>query len=208
MKKGMTIVELSIVLVVIGILFGLAIKSRSLIELANIRKETRKLTRFELAMSTVMQRLGPTGRVTELPVKPGSGGAILEEAQFLENAFLADSDYLTYGTPSTVRKRIINRRLSNLESSPGATLEIEAMPYLFCFIETTMDDAKADTGQGIFSDNVSFEGVDANGNSKRYGRIDLVNGELPFNCMESWPKGYAGKTSGSPNYAQYYWFLF
>jgi prepilin-type N-terminal cleavage/methylation domain-containing protein len=50
-KKGFTFVELAIVLVIIGIIMGMALKGRSLIEGAKIRSEVRKLDRIQAAMA-------------------------------------------------------------------------------------------------------------------------------------------------------------
>ncbi|MDR2105359.1 MAG: prepilin-type N-terminal cleavage/methylation domain-containing protein [Deferribacteraceae bacterium] len=49
MKKAFTLVELSIVLVVIGVIMGMAVKGRDLIETSKLRKEIRKLDKFAAA---------------------------------------------------------------------------------------------------------------------------------------------------------------
>ena len=50
MKKGFTIVELAIVLVVIGIILAMAIKGKSLVDAARFRAEINKLRKLEAAM--------------------------------------------------------------------------------------------------------------------------------------------------------------
>jgi prepilin-type N-terminal cleavage/methylation domain-containing protein len=50
-KKGFTFVELAIVLVIIGIIMGMALKGRSLIEGAKTRSEVRKLEKIQAAVS-------------------------------------------------------------------------------------------------------------------------------------------------------------
>jgi prepilin-type N-terminal cleavage/methylation domain-containing protein len=49
-KKGFTFVELAIVLVIIGIIMGLAIKGRSLIRSAKMRNEIRKIEKLQTAL--------------------------------------------------------------------------------------------------------------------------------------------------------------
>jgi prepilin-type N-terminal cleavage/methylation domain-containing protein len=51
MKKvlGFTLVEISVVLVVIGIIMGMAVKGRDLVETSRLRKEIRKLDKFAAA---------------------------------------------------------------------------------------------------------------------------------------------------------------
>jgi prepilin-type N-terminal cleavage/methylation domain-containing protein len=50
-KKGFTFVELAIVLVIIGIIMGMALKGRSLIEGAKTRSEIRKLEKIQAAVA-------------------------------------------------------------------------------------------------------------------------------------------------------------
>jgi prepilin-type N-terminal cleavage/methylation domain-containing protein len=51
MKKavGFTLVELSVVLVVIGVIMGMAVKGRDLIETSQLRREIRKIDKFATA---------------------------------------------------------------------------------------------------------------------------------------------------------------
>jgi prepilin-type N-terminal cleavage/methylation domain-containing protein len=55
MKKalGFTLVEISVVLVVIGIIMGMAVKGRDLVETSRLRKEIRKLDKFASVAAVV-----------------------------------------------------------------------------------------------------------------------------------------------------------
>lgn len=51
MKKGLTLVEISIVLVVMGVLLGLAFKGKSLIESARLKSDINKIHKISTAIS-------------------------------------------------------------------------------------------------------------------------------------------------------------
>ncbi len=50
MKKGFTIVELAIVLVVIGIILAMAVKGKALVETARYKAEINKIRKLEAAV--------------------------------------------------------------------------------------------------------------------------------------------------------------
>jgi prepilin-type N-terminal cleavage/methylation domain-containing protein len=52
LKKGFTIVELAIVLIIIGIIIGMAIKGGALLQTAKMRAEFRKVDKIRTALST------------------------------------------------------------------------------------------------------------------------------------------------------------
>jgi prepilin-type N-terminal cleavage/methylation domain-containing protein len=58
LKKGFTIVELAIVLVVIGIILGMAVKGKALLHSARIKAEVAKLNKFEAAVATYFAKTG------------------------------------------------------------------------------------------------------------------------------------------------------
>ena len=74
-NKGFTIVELAIVLVVIGIILGMAVKGKSLVDSAKMRAEVAKLNKFEAAagqlyamgVTKVRDGIGAPGGYTFIP---------------------------------------------------------------------------------------------------------------------------------------------
>ncbi len=56
MKKGFTLVELSIVLVIIGLLVGGILVGQSLIDSARLNSEVRKLTQYSIAFVNFRQK--------------------------------------------------------------------------------------------------------------------------------------------------------
>jgi type II secretory pathway pseudopilin PulG len=71
LTKGLTFVELTIVLVVIGIVMGLALRGRSMIESANVRKELNKIRALELVINDYY-----TKTTAEPPIATGTSGPI------------------------------------------------------------------------------------------------------------------------------------
>ena len=56
MKKGFTLIELSIVLVIIGLLIGGVLVGQSLIESAKINQEVRRLSQYAIAVVQFKQK--------------------------------------------------------------------------------------------------------------------------------------------------------
>jgi prepilin-type N-terminal cleavage/methylation domain-containing protein len=210
MKKGFSLVELAIVLVVIGIIMGMALKGGAIVEAAKVRREARKLERFEIAVAVAVQRLGPQGTVGDL--KTDGMHKYLSEDIFIDNDLLTPEDYETYTHPQSNdpddRKRIYNSRLTNNEDTvddfdirgdPGATLVFEAAPFLVCQLESILDDRDKVTGQGSIN-RLQFVGTDG----ISYGRDDLSNDldSLNYSCILRWSHTYGGG-----NYGEYFWRL-
>jgi prepilin-type N-terminal cleavage/methylation domain-containing protein len=57
-KKGFTLVELAIVLVIIGLITGMAVKGRSLAAAAEMREEVNKMRKYENAFATHFAKSG------------------------------------------------------------------------------------------------------------------------------------------------------
>ena len=83
-KKGFTIVELAIVLVVIGIILGMAVKGKALVDAARMRAEVTKMNKFEAAVATYY------ARTNYLPEE--DSGNILKEV-FIDKELLTNRDF-------------------------------------------------------------------------------------------------------------------
>jgi prepilin-type N-terminal cleavage/methylation domain-containing protein len=91
MKKGFTIVELAIVLVIIGIIVGMAIKGGALLQTAKMRAEFRKVDKIRTALAT-WRANNPIG----ISVYPTVGGdnVSLDINRLVELGYLTEQEIL------------------------------------------------------------------------------------------------------------------
>ena len=89
-KKGFTIVELAIVLVVIGVILGMAVKGKSLVDTARLRAEVNKVRKLEAAVHIYLAT-HPDMQVTERrPEFHGWGD--FDMNYFYDNGILTQKD--------------------------------------------------------------------------------------------------------------------
>jgi prepilin-type N-terminal cleavage/methylation domain-containing protein len=91
-KKGFTFVELAIVLVIIGIIMGMAIKGRQLIESAKTRSEVRKLEKIQSSVAGWLSNTGSDSTPTEFkrlsPSYAGGDSAVSTNAKLSSATWL------------------------------------------------------------------------------------------------------------------------
>jgi prepilin-type N-terminal cleavage/methylation domain-containing protein len=90
MKKGFTLVELSIVMVVIGLIIGMSLKGKSLLDSATIRNEVNKLSLMQSAVATLLTTSSSDGSLNELPKDD-----LTRPYDFIENSFLINKGLLS-----------------------------------------------------------------------------------------------------------------
>ena len=96
MKKGFTLVELAIVLVVIGLLMGMAFKGKSLVDAARIKAEVNKVTKIGTAIHSYYAKYGA------LPGQTGNGNNITFTNQrmyneLIDQGMLKEGDFKSAG---------------------------------------------------------------------------------------------------------------
>jgi prepilin-type N-terminal cleavage/methylation domain-containing protein len=96
MKKGFTLVEMSIVMVVIGLILGMALKGKSLLDSATIRNEVNKLSLMQSAVTTLLTTSSSDGSLNELPKDNTTKGYNFIENNFLVNKGLLSAKDISY----------------------------------------------------------------------------------------------------------------
>ena len=97
MKKGFTLVELAIVLVVIGLLMGMAFKGKSLVDAARIKADVNKIEKMSTAINVYYSKYdtlpGIAGDVTNAGVTYAakSSGAVYQT--LIDEGLLKDGDF-------------------------------------------------------------------------------------------------------------------
>jgi prepilin-type N-terminal cleavage/methylation domain-containing protein len=103
-KKGFTIVELAIVLVIIGLITAMAVKGQTLAASAEMRKEVNKMRKYENAFST---HFAKSGKFVPIPYDNDTQDGWSDNVSdlFLEQGYLVSKDlimkYSTQNPPKT-----------------------------------------------------------------------------------------------------------
>jgi prepilin-type N-terminal cleavage/methylation domain-containing protein len=96
MKKAFTLVELSIVMVIIGLVMGMALKGKSLLDSATIRNEVNKLPLMQSAIAALLTTSSGDGYLSELPKDNKSKGYDFIKNDFLINKGLLSAKDISY----------------------------------------------------------------------------------------------------------------
>jgi prepilin-type N-terminal cleavage/methylation domain-containing protein len=191
MKKGFTLVELSIVMVVIGLIIGMALKGKSLLDSATIRNEVNKLSLMQSAVATLLTTSSSDGSLNELPKDNDTLAYDFIENRFLINKGLLSAKDLSYNND--------NHSISFCAYPTGNdgyyesdTAKSDNMLCVFtpttwplrfhCVAEVTLDNQNIKTGKGRSSSSVTENEV----------RGHAIAGD-PYNCNNSEKKivGYS-----------------
>lgn len=186
-KKGFTLVELAIVLVVIGILLGLVLKGKSIIDAANSRAETTKLSRIKTAVQSYFTKYDRLPGITSLSEGAKFSSKNVYDA-LIDDELLSPKDFVglddTYwafigcrtvdGTGNN-NKRWVNSPIQNqanlcvyLTGTPpetitntDATMKDNKFDGSFiCQIESSLDDMNSYNGMGrLLNDEAVTTGV-------------------------------------------------
>jgi prepilin-type N-terminal cleavage/methylation domain-containing protein len=93
MKKGFTIVELAIVLVVIGIILGMAVKGRQLVDSARVKADLAKIQKIEAAVNIWFAKTGEVPLYS--PMDPGHT-KLIDMGVALHSDFVLDTLHMPH----------------------------------------------------------------------------------------------------------------
>lgn len=177
-KKGFTLVELAIVLVVIGILLGLVLKGKSVIDAANSRAEVARLSKIRTAVQsyfTKYDRLPGLKGATAVSSRDVYNALIDDELLSPKDFIADDGKYWLFIGCTTTAATGLNKRWTpaTIQSSAGLCAYLsgglpEAQtstnnsivdnkfdgPFI-CQIESSLDDMSSTNGLGRLVNNVT-----------------------------------------------------
>jgi prepilin-type N-terminal cleavage/methylation domain-containing protein len=182
MKKGFTLVELSIVMVVIGLIIGMALKGKSLLDSATIRNEVNKLSLMQSAVATLLTVSSSDGSLNELPKDNTSQNHFIENS-FLINKGLLSAKDITYNNDNHSIRFCTYPTGSNgyydNDTVGGDNMLCAFTPAVWplkfhCVAEVTLDNQNIATGKGRSATPASESDV----------RGHSIAGD-PYNCNKS-----------------------
>jgi prepilin-type N-terminal cleavage/methylation domain-containing protein len=156
MKKGFTLVELSIVMVVIGLIIGMALKGKSLLDSATIRNEVNKLSLMQSAVATLLTTSSSDGSLSELPNDNDTSYHSIENS-FLINKGLLSAKDITYNNDnhsmSFCKYPSSNDGYYEIDTGKSDNMLCAFTPSTWplkfhCVAEVTLDDQNTDKGKG------------------------------------------------------------
>jgi prepilin-type N-terminal cleavage/methylation domain-containing protein len=181
MKKGFTIVELAIVLVIIGIILGMAIKGGALLQTAKMRAEFRKVDKVRTALAT-WRANNPIG----ISVYPRVGGdnfsPYLDINRLVELGYLTEQEILNpFKKWDMIRGGMPDNGSAGIpDALYGKSFILmldNSSPQYVCNFEVLLDDRNFDRG-----------------NTRIFGVSSLTDSDNDWLECNYWP---SGGTSGS-----------
>jgi prepilin-type N-terminal cleavage/methylation domain-containing protein len=157
MGKGFTLVEITIVMLVIGIIAALAIKGKDLVEVANVRSELRKLEKIDLAVKSVILQKGKNGSASFFNNEGYAAGAEIIPVYFRERGLLDNRDFVTYLVPETVTKSVWRKTPYDNASETAISISGSFTPQEACMVEYIMDDMMLHTGRVIIEQDSKYK---------------------------------------------------
>lgn len=140
-QEGFTLVELSIVLVIIGLLFSGALKAQAMIENAQIRSDIRKLTDFKMISMLYVDKLA------KLPgedlSKPGRLKTVLSSEMSPTEGFFYDIYQAGFSQSLNPLPAIGNAFKATWGGSSGANYGLIAGANQLCITHIDVDLASA-----------------------------------------------------------------
>jgi prepilin-type N-terminal cleavage/methylation domain-containing protein len=186
MGKGFTLVEITIVMLIIGVIAALAIKGKDLVEVANVRAELRKLEKFDLAIKTVVLKKSKSGSA-DVFSNYSAANSVIPSEFFTDNRSLDESDFVTYLVPETMKKSVLRKTPYDVDSEISISVKGTYTPQEACMVELIMDDMRANSGRVIL---LEFNGVRDNDDGTTTPVNTSTAGDETYNDCVKWQNVY------------------
>ncbi|MDR2400068.1 MAG: prepilin-type N-terminal cleavage/methylation domain-containing protein [Deferribacteraceae bacterium] len=150
-KRAFTFVELAIVLVIIGIIMGMLIKGRALIEVSRLKNELRKIERIQTEVAGWFAKT--SGGVEAMDAFPFITGEPekLDLKEAVPDISEADRTHPYNGSWVAYRGKLVADNNSAKINAAGINIILRAenvSPRFACNIELMLDDEDFDNGNG------------------------------------------------------------
>lgn len=207
--SGFTLVELAIVLIVIGLLVGMAFKGKELIESARVKAETAKISKIQTAFQVYKSKYDrlPGQRKDTYPesnqaiIKDLTGEGLLTDGDLKSNMKQSKGNYWVFigcensGSGATEAWRELPTfNLDNIcmylttsnpkDIGPGTKVAMTTDPEMVCLLETIFDNKNITTGDGKKT-------VASSESWKRGGKFDNTL-QAPCADIKSYARNAAG----------------
>jgi prepilin-type N-terminal cleavage/methylation domain-containing protein len=161
-KKGFSFVEMAIVLVIIGLIMGMALKGKELITSSEIRKELNKFRKYEAAFTGTLMK---TNKLPKNLPDDATNIALFRDWSdnisdlFIEQNYLKKEDkFMRYDTPDTVVfYPDLSVNTGGGYSKPSIVLGENFSVYLtnpsdmfICLLENMIDDKNVNLSSGRY----------------------------------------------------------
>jgi prepilin-type N-terminal cleavage/methylation domain-containing protein len=147
-RKGFTFVELAIVLVIIGIIMGMLIKGRSLVEVARLKSEVRKIERIQTGVAGWFSKT--SGGIEAMDAFPLINDGDPTKLNYRALTDISEADIThPYGQWELYRGKLVGDNTSATITEAGINVILHTdniTPRFACNIEFMIDDRQFKKG--------------------------------------------------------------
>jgi prepilin-type N-terminal cleavage/methylation domain-containing protein len=184
MKRAFTLVEMAIVLVAIGLIVGMALRGKTLLDSATVRSEVSKLSTIQSAVATLLVSTSADGTLNDLPKEFDIGGYNYIDLLTLTNRGLLGTKDIT-----SVEQKFMVYFCASINGNAAFDFDTgrknntlcvrtpNVWPYRYtCTAELILDDQNIKSGKGRISASSAATNQEVGG---------IVSISETFNCVKS-----------------------
>jgi prepilin-type N-terminal cleavage/methylation domain-containing protein len=184
MKRAFTLVEMAIVLVAIGLIVGMALRGKTLLDSATVRSEVSKLNTIQAAVATLLVSTSADGTLNDLPKEFEPSGYYYIDLTTLTNRGLLgkkdvtsiEQNFIVYFCASEDNNQAFGFDTGQKNNALCARTPA-VWPYKYiCTAELMLDDQDIHAGKGRIS-------ASSLATNQKVGGI--ISSTETFNCIKS-----------------------